>query len=420
MIRGTLKSVVAVLAASVAMASAANAGGLERGGYNIDLLFDSSRFASDASVAYVMPDRQLRNTVDTNAADGIGSNGLGAGSTTAKETESYLVPRIGFKVGVGDSVDCMADYSQPYGAHTNPGPNWVGANSNIETKIDSGGFAATCSYKFSAGKGSLRLIGGVSYLDIGGFKTRLVAPPALGGGNGRLDLSETGYGWRAGLAYEIPEIAFRASLMYYSEVELSNITGTLDLSAVNPAVNPLNPLLGLVTPVFGSTSMPEVVELKVQSGIAPGWLAFGSVKWVDWSQLQTVSFCPEATRALGCTYSGVNRATSLDLLYQDGWTVSSGIAHRFNETLAGSASITWDRGTSTGTGTQTDTWTFAAGIAYNPNENVEVRLGGALGVLTSGSSGVVTTPLGAFGTDVSYSFGNDLVAALSGAVKVKF
>ncbi|KGF69110.1 long-chain fatty acid transporter [Hoeflea sp. BAL378] len=410
--RAVLKTIVAGLSVSVAFASAAQAGGLERGGYNIDLLFDTSRFASDASVAYVMPDRELTNVVDTNARDGIGSNGFGAGTRTADETESYLVPRIGFKVGLGESADCMADYSQPYGAHTNPGANWMGANSNIETKIESDGLAATCSYKFKAGKGDLRVIGGVSYLDMSGFKTRLVAPPALalGNGQGRLDLSGDGYGYRIGAAYEIPEIAFRASLMYYSEVDLDDITGTLNLSQVN----------GQVIPVFGSTSMPEAVEFKVQSGIAPGWLAFGSVKWVDWSQLQTVAFCPTATRALGCSYSGVNRATSLDLLYRDGWTVSGGVGHRFNDNLSGLASLTWDRGTSTGTGTQTDTWTAAAGIAYTPNQNVEVRLGGALGVLTSGSSGVVTTSQGRFGTDVSYNFGNDLVAAVSGAIKVKF
>jgi len=418
MIRGTLKSLVAVMATSVALASAAQAGGLERGGYNIDLLFERSQFATEALGAYVSPQRKLTNVVDTNAANGLGNNGAGGGTTTADDTEAYWVPRIGFKAGVGGSVDCMGDYSQPYGAHSAPGAGWVGANSNIETKIESDGFAATCSYKFNAGKGQLRVIGGVSHLEVSGFKTRLVAP-IPGGGVGRLDLSDTGIGWRAGLAYEITDIAFRASLMYYSEVKLDNITGTLDLTQL-PVGFAGNPLAGRVTPVFGMTAMPEAVELKVQSGIAPGWLAFGSVKWVDWSQLQTVAFCPTSTAALGCTYGGANRATSLDLLYQDGWTVSGGIGHKFNDQFAASAAITWDRGTSTGIGTQTDTWTFGAGGAYTPNENVEIRLGGALGVLTSGNSGTVTNATGTFGNEASYSFGNDLVAAISLSGKVKF
>jgi long-chain fatty acid transport protein len=99
---------------------------------------------------------------------------------------------------------------------------------------------------------------------------------------------------------------------------------------------------------------------------------------------------------------------------------TGGVGPKFSDMFAGSAAITWDRGTSTGIGTQTDTWTFGAGAAYTPNENVEVRLGGALRVLTSGSSGTVTNAQGTFGNEVSYSFGNDLVAAVSLGAKIKF
>lgn len=418
MTRGTLKSAMVAMAASVAVMSAAQAGGLERGGYNIDQLFDTSRFSTDATAVYVSPQRKLKNAVDTNATNGLGSNGIGGGTTTANDTEAYWVPRIGFKASIGGAIDCLGDYSQPYGAHSAPGANWVGANSNIETKIDSDAFAATCSYKVDAGKGQFRVIGGISHLEVSGFKTRLVAP-VPGGGVGRLDLSGTGVGWRAGVAYEVPDIALRASLMYYSEVELDNVTGTLDLTQLPVGLGG-NPLAGRSTSVFGATAMPDALELKLQSGVAPGWLVFGSVKWVDWSQLQTVAFCPTSTRALGCTFGAANQATSLDLLYRDGWTVTGGVGHKFNDMFSGSAAITWDRGTSTGIGTQTDTWTFGAGAAYTPNENVQIRFGGALGVLTSGSSGTVTNSQGTFGNDVSYSFGNDLVAAISLGAKIKF
>jgi long-chain fatty acid transport protein len=303
----------------------------------------------------------------------------------------------------------MADYSQPYGAHSKQGRNWVGANSNTETDIGTDGYAATCSVKVQAGKGQFRVLGGVSHLDISGFKERLVAPlpPAFGTGIGRVDLKDSGIGWRAGIAYEIPEIAFRASAVYYSEVKLNSITGSLDLTQV-PVVPGLG---GRVTPIFGSAAMPQAFEIKVQSGIAPGWLAFGSVKWVDWSVLQSIALCPTATAALGCSSGAANEVTSLDLYYRDGWTVTGGVGHKFNDKLSGLVALTWDRGTSTTTGTQSDTWTVAAGGSFNPSENVEIRLGGALGVLTSGSSSDAR---------ITYNYGSDLVAAISGAVKVKF
>ena len=422
------KSLLGTGCALVAMAGAANAGGLERGGYNIDLLFDPSRFAAEATGTYVMPDRKLNNVVDINPANGIGSNGIGGGATNGvSDTEDYWVPRIGLKAGIGQSVDCMVDYSQPWGAHTNPGANWMGANDNIETKINSDNYAATCSYKMDAGKGQFRVLGGVFYQEVDGFKERLVAPvPALtgttafGNGVGRLDLGDEGVGWRIGAAYEIPEIAFRASLVYNSAVKLDGLSGTVDLTQIPGFIDPTSPVLGKVTPVFGQATMPETVELKLQSGIAPDWLAFGSIKWVNWSRLQSVDLCPAGTEAIPCNQSSPTFVTSLDLLYRDGWTVSGGIGHKFNDQWSGAASITWDRGTTTGLSAQTDTWTFGGGVAYTPTQNVELRLAGALGILTSGSAGPMTKDGISYGNEVTYDFDNDLVSALSATLKVKW
>ena len=165
----------------------AHAGGLERGGYDIDLLFDPALFATEAEATYVMPDRKYKN------ARGPGGADLGFG-TTANGAEDYWVPRIGGKVQVVQGVDCMVDYSQPWGAHTAPGV-WNGAFSNMETDIKSDNYAATCSYKMDAGKGQLRFIGGVFYQKVYGFKEDLVSPLVPNfGGTGRVDLTSSGWG----------------------------------------------------------------------------------------------------------------------------------------------------------------------------------------------------------------------------------
>ncbi|MDO9417063.1 MAG: OmpP1/FadL family transporter [Pararhizobium sp.] len=417
-----LKMGLVLAIAGAAFATSAEAGGLERGGYNIDLLFDPSTYAIESSATYVNPQRELNNVRDTipiNPPTGDGnlnnrpSNGI-------SDSEGYWVPRIGMKAGFGDSVDCMFDYSQPWGAHTNPGANWAGANDNVETKIKSSSYATTCSYRFDVGPGQLRIIGGGFYQEVSGFQDRMALgnlPAIVGTGIGRLNLEGDGWGWRAGVGYEIPEYAVRASLVYNSAVKLDDISGTLDLRQV-PAGGTLG---SRITDVYGSTSMPDSLEFKLQTGIAPDWLAFGSVKWTDWSQLQSIPFCPVSTRGvIACVTSSAAEATSLDLLYRDGWTVTGGIGHKFNDKISGAVNVTWDRGTSTGRGTQTDTWTFGAGVSYAATENVEFRLAGALGVLTSGSSGVVTQNGRRFGTRSSYDFGNDFVGAISTSVKVKF
>jgi long-chain fatty acid transport protein len=417
-----MKTTALGLIAACAFVGGAQAGGLERGGYNIDLLFDPGQYTFESGVTYVAPQRKLENVVDedpsTPLTPGPGGGDLNAFgySDSADETESYFVPRIGFKANFYDSVDCMADYSQPWGVHTKPGADWAGANHNIETRVDSDNYALTCSYKFDVGPGQLRLIGGGFYQEVGGFKERLVVASdilALLGstesGIGRLDLEGDGYGWRMGIAYEITEYALRASLVYNSEVDLDDITGTLDLTQLPPSGT--NPLANNLTSVYGSTAMPETVEFKLQSGIAPNWLAFGSVKWTDWSQLQRIPFY-----AVGST----TEATSLELAYRDGWTVTGGIGHKLNDQWSVAGSVTWDRGTAQGFGSQTDVWTFGTGVSYTPTENVEFRVAGALSLLTSGSSGEVTVDGVTYGEDVSYDFGTDLAAAVSTSLKVRF
>ena len=400
---------ILALAASCALTSTALAGGLERGGYNIDLLFDEGRFAAESAVTFVAPQRELNNVTDK--AEGGSLTGL---PTTAEGSESYWVPRIGAKAAIGDAADCMFDYSEPWGAHKNQGRNWAGANEDIETKVESRNYAVTCSYRFDAGPGQLRLIGGTFYQEVYGFQERLVQAFPAGvplTGVGRLDLEGDGWGWRAGVAYEIPEYAFRASLVYNSEVKLNDITGTLDLTQVNSAIPG-------AFGVNGSQNMPDVVELKVQSGIAPGWLAFGSVKWTDWSQFQKIPFyCNVAVSGVCNTSTAV---TSLDLGYRDGWTVSGGVGHKFNEQWSGAVSVTWDRGTSQDFGTQTDTWTLGVGAAYAPTKNVEFRVAGAVALLTGGSSNTVVIDGQTYGQRANYTFDDDLAAGISTSLKVRF
>ncbi|MFN7102774.1 MAG: OmpP1/FadL family transporter, partial [Pseudorhizobium sp.] len=337
---------------------------------------------------------------------------------SADGSENYWAPRVGAKAAIGDAADCMFDYSEPWGAHKNPGRNWAGANEDIETKVESRNYAVTCSYRVDAGPGQLRLIGGTFYQEVYGFQERLVQDFSRLGvpltGVGRLDLEGDGWGWRAGVAYEIPEYAFRASLVYNSEVKLDDITGTLNLTQL-PST-PGTPA-GSIVDVHGSQAMPDVLELKVQSGIAPDWLAFGSVKWTDWSQFQKIPFCSAAVTGTCTTANGL---TSLDLGYRDGWTVSGGVGHKFNEQWSGAVSVTWDRGTSQDFGTQTDTWTLGVGTAYTPTKNVEFRVAGALALLTGGSSNAVTLDGERYGQRANYTFGDDIAAGLSTSLKVRF
>lgn len=398
-----------------AISAPAFASGLERGGYNIDLLFDPSDYVLESTATFVSPHRKVNNAVDNTAKSGT----LPASwSTTAKDSGNFWSPRIGAKAGIGDYGDCMFDYSEPFGADLAPG-QWQGASYNMETKVKSHNYATTCRVKFDVGRGDLSVIGGGFFQEISGYKYRQVYTPGVAGTTnvGYLDMSGNGWGWRLGLAYEIPEIAFRASVVYNSAVD-HDLKGIVDLTNLSSAINPTYG--GKIIPVYGSVSMPDSLEFKIQSGIAPGWLAFASVKWTDWSQIQTIPFCP--TSSSSCQAGTASAINTLDLFYRDGWTITGGIGHKFNDQWSGGVALTWDRGTSTVIGTQTDSWLVGTQVAYAPNPNLELKLTGVLGLMTSGTSSIAGSACGpsTCGNEAGYAFGNDVVAAISTSVKVKF
>ncbi|MCY0095231.1 outer membrane protein transport protein [Hoeflea ulvae] len=424
MIRNTVKSVISVLAAGVATSSVALAGGFDRGGVNTDLLYDDSRIATEAAVTYVIPERKIENVVrGTNSASPFAPGVQPASSASIDVDSDFAVPRLGAKMTLVDGVDCLATFSQGYGADTGYGTNNAYSATAVKFTLDTDDYGLTCSYKFAAGdtslgKGQIRLIGGVSYQELDGFLARQsfqdfanLGITSVGGvsntsGLGTFDIGGEAWGWRIGAAYEIPEIAFRASLVYSSAYEY-DLTGIQN----NTGFGPLIP--GTATlPIAATTEIPQSVEFKLQSGIAEGTLAFFNVKWQEWGKLGIIPITGGRSPATGAPTN-----LSFDPLYRDGWTVTGGVGRKFTDQVSGLVAISWDRGTSTTSGSQTDTWTVSGGVAYNPTEMVELRVGGALGVMTSGTS----LPTGGdSANNLTYSFGNDLVGAVSASAKIKF
>ncbi|MER2533959.1 MAG: outer membrane protein transport protein [Rhizobiaceae bacterium] len=402
-----------------AAVGAAHAGGFDRGGVNIDLLFDPNKVASEAAVTYVSPQRTIKNVVRSDAPP----YPVNLSSSSIDVDGDYWVPRFGVKVNVIDPVDCLGTYSEPYGADTYHGKNNAYSPTSVEFKVDTRDFGLTCSYKLDMGKGSARLIGGVSYQEVEAYLSRQTLLAFGNQGTGNFDLKDGAWGWRLGASYEIPEVAFRTSLVYSSRYKLK-LTGTVDQTSFGNWLG-TGPFSGV--PIFhgidegawASTEIPQAVEFKIQSGIAEGWLAFASVKWQDWSKMQIIRVNGVTSPIYANPMTGETKpaSVSLDALYRDGWTVTGGVGHKFNDSLSGLVALTWDRGTSTTVGTQTDAWTLGVGGSYSPNKNVELRLGGLIGLWTSGSSG----PDGIDNaTKVSYTFDDDLILGGQASLKVKF
>jgi long-chain fatty acid transport protein len=420
-----LKTAFKVSAVSLALSGgilSAHAGGLERSSQDFDILFEDGNVV-ETGATFVTPQRKLKNirgsVFPVNPVPG--QNTGKPFDTEVDEGKSYWVPKLSAKVQLTDDLACAAQYREPWGIDTDSGINNARMFSAIEQKISSRDYGLNCSYRFAAGdKGFFRILGGVSYQELKGKQTKISGvpldpnnPTKLTFANSTVDVVDSAIGWRLGAAYEIPEIALRASLVYQSKVNY-DLDGSVGVALIGVP-------LSFTTPVSGSVATPQSVEFKFQTGIAPDWLALASVKWTDWKSITKVGFDNSGSGPFLNMFPVGAEVTSLDLYYKDGWTVMGGIGHKFNDQWSGAATVTWDRGTTTGLTSQTDVWLLGLGANYKATQHLEFRLAGAVGILTSGTlDSTLAAQNGGSKLGSKADFGTDVVGGMTLSVKYRF
>lgn len=378
MARNITKLTALALLASVGIA---HAGGFSRGAADTDLLFEEGNFNLRAGVTYVNPTREY--TAHGNPAL-IGTN----------YAEAYALFSGAVKLNITDDLRCTATMAEVYGGDASFAAPTLSGKLNENFGIEE--YGLTCGYKFDLAKGRAWILGGVYVEDFNydrfNFRTSTT--------RARLDLAGQDTGFRVGAAYEIPEIALRAQLMYRAGSEYG-AEGTAQVETLGGTVL-------ASAAAFGTGELPQSVEFKLQSGIAPGWLAFGSVKWTDWSVTEQLIVEVPAFGLVGPT------AQTNDYFWRDGWTVTGGIGHAFTENLSGAVSLTWDRGVGTGWDLSSDTWTLGVGGSFKDSFGGELRFGVGATYLSSASTDPALTgePMEAVGSDWAY--------AISGSYKAKW
>ena len=384
MARSIFKLVSTLLAVSAASISAANAGGFSRGTADTDIIYEEGNFNLRAGATIVVPSRKF-----TKALAPLGGTLVG---TDAYQT--YVIPSAAIKLNVVDDLRCALTFTQSNGGDVEYAVPFGGSAKKSE-KFVTNEFGATCAYKFDLSKGRFWLLGGI-------YGESFDYDLAAAGGAIAVHLEGNDIGYRIGAAYEIPEIALRAQLMYRSGTSYGAKGTTTRFAATGTALDGLP--LGVALPIAsGNGDLPQSVELKLQSGIAPGWLAFGSVKWTDWSVTDTLDLYLTPTTLRQNLY-----------YWRDGWTVTGGIGHAFTEKLSGAVSVTWDSGVGTGWDLSSATYTLGIGGSYKDDLGGELR--GGVGVTyISGATESRNTP--AF---LNSAVDSGMAYAVSASYKVKW
>jgi long-subunit fatty acid transport protein len=131
-------------------------------------------------------------------------------------------------------------------------------------------------------------------------------------------------GYILGVAYERPEIALRVALTY--ESALTHKMDTLETWAAPFGAS------GGTQNTITEIEIPQSIRLDFQSGIAANTLAFGSVRWAEWSKWEVAP--PGYFSVTG------DNVTDFE---NDVTTWQLGVARRFNDSLSGFARVTYEK-----------------------------------------------------------------------------
>lgn len=346
-------------------AGTAHAGGLDRSYTPIDPLFEQGNYA-ELSFGFTMPD--------------VTGSDL-AGNAISNVAGDYSTVGFAFKVDFNEKLSLAMIYDQPYGADTayggNPATTLLGGTSaDAETHA----LTALVRWKFTD---RISAYIGPRFLNAEGDIT--IAGLAYGPANGAnfRFANTTGAGYVVGAAYEVPEIALRASLTYHSPVDLRfRTTETI-------------PGAGTFT-TFTNSETPETIELSFQSGINQSTLIFGSIRHAKWSDF-----------TLTPTIFGNNLAS-----FDDITTYEIGVGKRFTEKFSGSIAVSYEDTSGddlvSPLGPTNGQTGITVGGKYIVNDSVDISGGVRYTMLGNGVPQTGGTPRGNFRNNDAISVGMKL------------
>lgn len=327
------------------------AGGLDRSGQSIAAFLQPGNYA-EASLSVLDADVQGQSTINP-------------GEKITDMAESYYFPSAAIKVQATDKISLGLLYDQPYGAdaqYATAAGTFGNGQEGTSVEVRTHNLTALIGYQPNE---NWNIYAGPVYQTVeADIALRGAAYSVLNGYNIHVE-REPAFGWIAGAAYQIPEIALKASLTYRSEVThkaKTNETSNLPAYAmINPAFAALGKIDGDVKAIT-----PQSLNFDFQTGIAANTIAFANVRWVHWDNFVV------SPVLLG--YVGQNLIEYSD----DQWSANVGVGRKFTPKWAANMSVGWDSGAGnpvTTLGPTEGYWNVGVGGQYSPAENYFIQAG---------------------------------------------
>lgn len=359
-----MRRVFTTASAVALVAGAAQAGGIDRSGQSVGVIFEKGTYA-ELSFGAVSP-----------TISGVGASIAPPPPAvpSGDMAPSYMQFGMAYKQDLKNGLSVALIYDQPFGADVEyPASTYFATGSTAELRAH----ALTGILKYTTAN-NFSVYGGLRYQTL---QAEAVVP-FVGSYSGSAE-RDAGVGYVLGAAWEKPEIALRVALTYNSEISHRLNTSEATLLGATSGVTPVD--------------TPQSVNLDFQTGIAADTLLFGSIRWVDWSDFDIT---PSA-------YSDATGGGSLVSYDNDVVTYSLGVGRRLNENWSAAVTLGYEReqgGFSSNLGPTDGNISLGLGATYTQG-NIKVT-----GGIRYVSIGNAQTTLDGVDTAAEFS-GNDAIAA---------
>lgn len=327
------------------------AAGLDRSGQSIAAFLQPGNYA-EAGITVLDPTVKGHDT---------------AGNKVSDMGDDYYFPSAALKVQANDQISFGLLYDQPYGADATyavDGSNFNDGQSGTKVKVRTNNITALVGYQPTE---RWNVYAGPVWQTVeADIETKGAAYKSLSGYHITVDREEA-YGWIAGVAYQIPEIALKASITYRSEIThnaKSVETSNLPQYAI-PTGRPELAYLGYV-PGTTQAVTPQSVNLDLQTGVAANTLAFANLRWVHWDQFEVT---PPLLKMVG---------QNLISYSDDQYSITTGLSHKFSDKWAATAAVGYDTGAGnpvTTLGPTKGYWSVGLGGQYSPTAQSFIQAG---------------------------------------------
>lgn len=349
------------------------AAGLDRSGQSIAAFLQPGNYF-EAGISILDPEVKGKDT---------------SGNQTGDMASDYYFPHAALKIQATDHFSVGLIYDQPFGADA----EYSGNSTFVENRpvpfqggtsvtVDTQNLNLLFGYQPNE---NWNLYAGAVYQTVDGTVLLRGTTYSVFNGYDFKTGEDESVGWLAGVAYQIPEIALKASVTYRSEID-HKMTADENFGAAGFITGPasaLNPIMTALNASSGETKLttPQSVNVDFQTGIMANTVAFANVRWVDWSnfKVQPYNFA-KLSQILGQSGLVADKPNGFNLIdyKEDQISATVGVGRKFNERWGGNVSVGWDSGAGnpvTTLGPTEGFWSVGTGVRFSPAENYFIGAG---------------------------------------------